>query len=251
MKQTKPHPRPSAHHLRSSAANIKAVAFDGYGTVINFTEPDFIGAMAEICGGQGLAADAAGVWKRFIKASYRVRAENHHEPVYQRYDAAWAIQFEIVFGQLGLDGDPLAASAHLKRRLAEAPAFDEAHPAIDALRRHFSVALLSNADDDFLTACLDRNRLKFDSVVSSERAHAIKPDPEIFHYLAREMGLRADEILYVGDNPIPDVLGPKRAGMPAVWLNRTGARRPRKIPAPEYRLRSLGELVSLLVPGHE
>ncbi len=65
------------------------------------------------------------------------------------------------------------------------------------------------------------------------------------------MGLPPDEILYVGDNPIPDVLGPKRAGMPTVWLNRTGARRSRKIPAPEYRLRSLAELVSLLVKAHD
>ncbi len=38
--------------------DIKAVVFDAYGTVIDFTEPDFIATMAEICADQSLDADA-------------------------------------------------------------------------------------------------------------------------------------------------------------------------------------------------
>jgi hypothetical protein len=30
--------------------DVEAVAFDGYETLFNFTEPDFIATMAEICG---------------------------------------------------------------------------------------------------------------------------------------------------------------------------------------------------------
>ena len=49
--------------------------------------------------------------------------------------------------------------------------------------------------------------------------------------------------------PIPDVLGPINAGMQAAWINRNGMRRPRRTPPPTYRLRSLSELVPLLVPS--
>jgi 2-haloalkanoic acid dehalogenase type II len=241
----------SACNPRKSAANVKAVVFDAYGTLIDFTEPDFIATMAEVCDQQSLDADAADLWKRFLRASYLMRSENHHDPVYKRYDQAWADQFEHVFTRLKLPGDPYAAANHLKARLAGAPAFAESEPVVEALRPHYRLALLSNADDDFLGEVLDRNGLQFDTVVSSEQAGAIKPNPAIFGYAAGVLGIPPQHILYAGDNPIPDVLGPINAGMQAAWINRTNQRRPRRVPPPTYRLRSLSDLVPLLVTGRE
>ncbi len=238
----------SANNLRQSAADVKAVAFDGYGTLINFTEPDFIVTMAEVCDQQGLQADAADVWRRFLRAAYLLRAENHHEPVYRRYDEAWAIQFERVFKRLSVPGDAWAAANHLKVRLAAAPAFDDANAIVEALRPHYRLALLSNSYDDSLGECLEPNGLHFDTVVTSERAGAIKPNPEIFLGLARAMALPPHQILYVGDNPIPDVLGPARAGMRVAWLNRAGLRKPRNVPQPDFRVRSLADLLPILAP---
>ncbi len=238
----------SAKNLPSSVANIKAIAFDGYGTLFDFTEPDFIVTFAEICALQGLDADAADLWRRFLRAALHFRSENHREPVYRRYDEAWTVQFQRVFKQLKLPGDSRAAAAHLREKLASAPAFEEVYPVLEALRPRYRLAVLSNSDDDFLTAALDRNGLRFDTVVTSEQAGAIKPDPAIFHHLARRLGLRPVQILYAGDNPIPDLLGPRQAGLKVAWVNRTGARRPRRVPAPDIRVRSLTELVPALVP---
>jgi 2-haloacid dehalogenase len=222
---------------------------DAYGTAINFTEPDFIVTMAEICAAQGLDADAAEMWRRFLRTSYLMRSEHHADPVYKRYDQAWADQFEYVFKRMKLPGDAWAAARQFKTALAGAPAFPDARPAIEALRPHYRLALLSNADDDFLTECLERNSLQFDTVVTSERAEAIKPNPAIFEYLARELDLAGGEVLYAGDNPVPDVLGPVRAGMRCAWVNRNGMRKPRNVPHPDVRVRSLEELTGLLVPG--
>jgi len=221
--------------------------FDAYGTVINFTEPHFIVTMAEICAAQALQADAAELWRRFLRASYLMRSEHHADPVYKRYDRAWADQFEWVFKRMHLPGDAWAAARQFKAALAGAAAFPDARPAIEALQPHYRLALLSNADDDFLTECLARNELHFDTVVTSQRAKAIKPNPAIFQYLARELDVPITNILYVGDNPVPDVLGPVRAGMKCVWVNRNGMRKPRNIPQPDVRVRSLTELVSLLL----
>ena len=221
--------------------------FDAYGTVIDFTEPDFIVTMAEICAAQGLDADASELWRRFLRASYVMRSEHHADPVYKRYDQAWADQFEYVFKRMRLPGDAWAAARQFKAALAGASAFPDARPAIDALRPHYRLALLSNADDDFLKECLARNGLNFDTVVTSERAEAIKPNPAIFQYVARELDVPITNILYVGDNPVPDVLGPVRAGMKCAWVNRNGMRKPRNIPQPDARVRSLTELVSLLL----
>jgi 2-haloacid dehalogenase len=239
----------SAYNPRQSAAKfsgVRAVAFDGYGTLFDFTEPDFIGAMAEICGQQGLEADASDVWKRFLRSSLAMRSEHHRDPVYTRYHDAWRLQFERVFRQLRLAGDAQAAADHLRERLADAPAFEEAAAVLETLRSRYEVALLSNADDDFLTACLRRNKLEFDVVITSESAAAIKPNREIFDKLAEKLHMPAGDVLYAGDNPIPDVLGPLRAGMLAAWVNRGGYRRPRGVPEPHLRVRSLAELAELL-----
>jgi 2-haloalkanoic acid dehalogenase type II len=230
---------------------IEAVVFDAYGTLLDFTEPDFIATMAEICGQQALDCDAADLWKRFLRAAYLLRSETHHDPVYKRYDQAWADQFQHVFRRLRLNADPYAAANHLKARLADAPAFEEAAPVVEALRRHYRVALMSNADDDFLETCLEKNGLRFETVVTSERAGAIKPNPAIFGFLAGVLDIAPQRILYAGDNPIPDVLGPLQSGMQAAWINRTGMRRPRRVPRPHYRLRSLSELLPLLLPDRD
>src|SRR3990172_6483272 len=131
MKKSARDLRPSAAII--SVANIRAIAFDGYGTLFDFTEPDFIAAFAEICALQGLDADAADLWRRFLRAALYFR---------------------------------------------------------------------------------------------SEKAGAIKPDPAIFHYLTARLGLSPAEVLSVGDNPVPDVLGPRQAGLRVAWGNRAGVRRP-------------------------
>ncbi len=243
----------SARNLRSSAANlsvadIKAIAFDAYGTLFDFQEPDFIVAFAEICALQRLDADAADMWRRFLRAALHFRSENHRAPVYRRYDEAWAVQFERVFKQLKLDGDAWAAAGYIREKLAAATAFPEVFPVLEALRPRFRLAVLSNSDDDFLTAALERNNLRFDTVVTSEQAGAIKPDAAIFHHLTQRLGLQPEQVLYAGDNPIPDVLGPRQAGLKVAWVNRAGIRRPRRVPPPDLRLRSLSELLPQLVP---
>jgi len=176
-----------------SLSDVKAIAFDGYGTLFDFTEPDFIVTFAEICAHQRLDADAADLWRRFLRAALHFRSENHHAPVYRRYDEAWAVQFERVFSQLKLPGDARAAAAYLRQKLASATAFPEVYPVLAALRPRYRLAVLSNADDDFLTAALARNNLRFDTVVTSEQAGAIKPDPAIFHYLTKRLGLRPEQ----------------------------------------------------------
>ncbi len=227
---------------------VKAIAFDAYGTLINASDGEFVTTMAEICALQGFEADANDLWKRFLKAAYDLRAENHHEPIFKRYDEAWSQQFERVFKALRLTADPQAAAVYMKTKLATAPAFEETHEAVEALRPHYRLAVLSNADDDFLLDCLAHNGLEFDPVITSEQAQALKPDPAIFGHLADRLGLAAEEILYVGDNPIPDILGAKQAGLKMAWINRSGRRRPRKVPPPDFRLGSLTELVRVLAP---
>ncbi|MGI9088349.1 MAG: HAD family hydrolase [Chthoniobacterales bacterium] len=61
-----------------------------------------------------------------------------------------------------------------------------------------------------------------DSVITSTMVGLRKPDPVGYHALASALGVGADEMLYVGNEP-KDVIGAQRAGVPSVLVDRAGA----------------------------
>jgi 2-haloalkanoic acid dehalogenase type II len=231
-------------------AGVEAVAFDGYGTIFDFSEADFIATFAELLAAQGLEADAAELWRHFLQAAYWLRREDHCQPFHLRFIDAWTRQFQQSFRRLGLAGDPQAAARFLRQRLGRVAVHPEVPLVLSALAPRYRLALLSNADDDFLQEALECNGLRFDLVVTSEGAGAWKPDPRIFQVLLEGLGLPPGAVVYVGDNPLPDVLGARRAGLRAVWLDREGRRRPRRVPAPDLKIRSLLELLPALGTAH-
>jgi 2-haloacid dehalogenase len=116
-----------------------------------------------------------------------------------------------------------------------------------ALKSRFRAGILSNADDDFLTGCLQKNGLEFETIVTSEGAGAYKPHEDIFRAFAEAVEAAMDEVLYVGDSQYADVLGAKSAGMSVAWVNRHGASLREGLPSPDYEIASLNDLSSLLL----
>lgn len=161
----------------------------------------------------------------------------------------WATQFERVFHAMECQADAARAFARMDDLLAGAAAYAEVHEALAALRGRYTLAVLSNADEDHLQTCLSRNGLNFATVISSENAASYKPYPRIFHSAGERLGLEPAQMLYVGDSPIADVLGARSAGLPVAWLNRAGADRPEQMPVPELEIRDLLGLLPVLLPG--
>jgi 2-haloacid dehalogenase len=244
----------------------RVIAFDCYGTLVDFGDPGFLRAYDEVCRLQGLPCDGAALWDKWMDIWRRRAREpgggesppngpmlvvegrplNGPPPAFCPYREEWPAHFAQAFSELCLRGDPEAAYQHVRRRLAEAAAFPEARTVIDGLRSRYGVALLSNADDDFLLPCLESNGLAFETVVSSESARVYKPHEAIFHGLADELGRKPAEIVYVGDSHFADVLGAKHAGLRVAWLNREGRPLPEGVPRPDLEVRSLSELAPLL-----
>ena len=69
-----------------------------------------------------------------------------------------------------------------------------------------------------------------------------KPARPIFCYALERLGAEPYECIFVGDNPIWDLIGPRRVGMEAILINRSG----RKFHTEGLVLSSLDELFELL-----
>ncbi len=60
----------------------------------------------------------------------------------------------------------------------------------------------------------------FDLTVFMDEVGYMKPQKEIFHYTAEQLGISIDELLHVGDSPENDLAGALLAGAKAVLINR-------------------------------
>jgi putative hydrolase of the HAD superfamily len=74
-----------------------------------------------------------------------------------------------------------------------------------------------------------------------------KPEPEVYHHVAIQLGAAPERCLMVGDNHRCDVIGALDAGMHAAWIDVAGrGEPPAPPPRPHATLRSLAELAELL-----
>ena len=94
---------------------------------------------------------------------------------------------------------------------------------------------------------LKAHRVRFDGpVIASADLGVQKPDRAAFDALAAALGVRAEEVAYVGDSPLVDVAGAIHAGMQGVWLDAEGAAYPQDVPAPSTVIHSLTELLAFV-----
>ena len=86
----------------------------------------------------------------------------------------------------------------------------------------------------------------FELIIISAEVGVRKPHPEIFRQLLERLALAPREVLFVGDTAREDVAGARAFGIPVVWLSENKGEFPADVPAPDYALRNLTELPSLL-----
>ena len=85
----------------------------------------------------------------------------------------------------------------------------------------------------------------FDKIIISGSLPEGKPHASAYHTICREMGVEPHEAMYVGDHPINDVEGSKKAGLTAVWIPYVRPF-PAENLAPDYTIEKLGELPALV-----
>jgi 2-haloalkanoic acid dehalogenase type II len=126
----------------------------------------------------------------------------------------------------------------------EVATYAEVLPALERLKSRYRLATLSNGNADLAAIGLAHH---FEVTLHAAALGCAKPDARAYTALADALTLEPAEILFVGDEPQADVVGPRTAGMQTVWINRARAVWPDASPAPDADIAGLDELVALLV----
>ena len=100
--------------------------------------------------------------------------------------------------------------------------YDDVKDTLTHLKNKYKLAILTNGNSASQRRKLNTINI-YDlldySLVSSEYGIK-KPNKEIFEYTAKQLGLKTNECVYVGDNYNIDVLGSKNSGMLPIYVSR-------------------------------
>jgi FMN hydrolase / 5-amino-6-(5-phospho-D-ribitylamino)uracil phosphatase len=170
-----------------------------------------------------------------------LREEPHqaHDLSYLRRETLARCAVEVGYDR-DIAHDAFAAWHAARNELAP---FDDVIPALDKLRERFRLATLSNGNADLMRIGLSQH---FEVSLSAGELGFAKPDPRAYVSLADALTLKPEEILFVGDEPHADVIGPRAVGMQTVWVNRGGGEWPDGLPTANATVADLAELVTLL-----
>ncbi|GAB3405889.1 HAD family hydrolase [Massilia agilis] len=100
--------------------------------------------------------------------------------------------------------------------------YDDVLPGLLRLKDRVLVGSISNGNADLKAIGLSHH---FKVSVAAHQLGCAKPDAAIFHAACKELGVAPEDAVYVGDDVLLDVQGAQRAGLRAVWMNRTGSTR--------------------------
>ncbi|MEO8018701.1 MAG: HAD family hydrolase [Pseudomonadota bacterium] len=121
--------------------------------------------------------------------------------------------------------------------------YAEVVPVLESLKVRYRLATLSNGNADLSIIGLAHH---FEVSLNAGALGCAKPDTRAYMELAEALTLKPAEILFVGDEPHADVVGPRAAGMQTVWVNRGGVVWPAALPAADASVTDLDGLAALL-----
>lgn len=196
---------------------IRAVAFDGFPVI----DPRPVAARAETeFPGHGEALMNAWRTRQFEYTWLRTLSGAYADFWQTTQDA-----LAFAAGSLGLSLTDTARDA-LMHSYLELRAWDDARPALDALRSAgIRLAFLSNLTAGMLDAAVENSNLHglFEEHLTTDRVRAFKPDPRAY-----AMGLRAfqatrEEVVFCASASW-DAAGAKWFGYRTFWVNRANQR---------------------------
>lgn len=112
------------------------------------------------------------------------------------------------------------------------------------LSQRYSLVALTNGNADLSMIGIERY---FSGYFNAESVNAPKPDPIMFEAALQAANVLPRHALHIGDHPEHDVLGAKRVGMKAVWVNLTRQIWPEQVDvAPDAVIEDLAQLPSVI-----
>lgn len=182
-------------------AKVKALAFDVFGTVV-----DWRGSITREAMQVGAALNISGDWSQFADAwrdGYAPAMDQVRKGQlpWMNIDSLNRLILDSIVDQFGLAGLDEAQRADLNRAWHRLQPWSDSIEGLSRLKRRFTITTLSNGNFSLLTNMAKHAGLPWDCVISAELFGHYKPDPETYQGTARLLGIDTDELMLVAAHP--------------------------------------------------
>jgi 2-haloacid dehalogenase len=197
--------------------NFRALTFDCYGTLIDW-ENGIVAGLAPLLGRTraGLTRESA------LEAFARHESAAEAETPKLRYPELLARVHRRLAREWGIDADP-DEDRRFGASVPDWPAFPDSTAALQYLKEHYQLVILSNVDRAGFAASNRRLGVVFDAVFTAEDIGSYKPDLANFRFLLErlaERGVQKSEILHTAQSLFHDHAPAKRMGLASAWIDR-------------------------------
>ncbi|MBL8289867.1 MAG: haloacid dehalogenase type II [Rubrivivax sp.] len=207
-------------------ADIRALAFDIFGTVV-----DWYGSIAAEVARAGLAADG-GRFALDWRAGYQPAMQQVRSGAlpWTNIDGLHRRILDDILGARGL-ALPEADVAALNRVWHRLDPWPDSAAGLARLKQRFVLATLSNGNLSLLVDLARHGGLPFDCVLSAELFNHYKPNPEVYLGAARLLDLAPGQVMMVAAHP-SDLRAAARCGLRTAYVRRPLEKGPGGVPEP-------------------
>ena len=203
---------PESKPERIDFERFDVLTFDCYGTLIDW-ETGILAAL-RAAHPEGWPASDEELLERFaIHEGAAERAD------YRLYRDVLAQTLRGIGDDFGVDITDDAA-----RRFADSvgdwPAFPDSTAALRRLGQRFKLAVITNCDNDLFAASSEQLGVRFDWIITAEKARSYKPSVKNFELAFATIPVPRDRILHVAQSLYHDHAPAKSLGMTTVWIDR-------------------------------
>jgi 2-haloacid dehalogenase len=225
--------------------DFDALTFDCYGTLI-----DWESGMVEAL--KGLTERT----ERSLSRDQILEAHARHESNQQRYTPAKRYRdlLAIVYKRLAEEWSVHASHEDCVaygRSVGNWPAFTDTPAALNYLKKHFKLVILSNVDNETFEASNRRLQVEFDAIYTAEDIGSYKPDLKNFHYMLEQLdrrGVGKAKILHTAESMFHDHKPANEVGLTSCWIYRRHTQQgfgatmnPGAMPHVDFKFTSMGE----------
>jgi 2-haloacid dehalogenase len=228
--------------------DFKVLTFDCYGTLIDW-ETGILSGLQPLVEKADIKPTRDQILEIFAQNESAQELETPAMPysqllstVYKRIARTWGVAVS------NEEANSFGAS------IPDWPEFPDSVGALQYLKKHYKLVILSNVDRISFRASNTRLQVAFDAVYTAQDIESYKPSPRNFEYMLRRLredfALEKTDVLHTAQSLFHDHVPANRFGLASAWIDRRHAEsgwgateRPPGTPTYDFRFDSMAALV--------
>jgi 2-haloalkanoic acid dehalogenase type II len=210
--------------MAPSLLTQKLLCFDVYGTLIDW-ETGLYNAASPLL----LQLSPAPSREAFLRTYLALEHAQQAATPNLQYSAILSSVYTQLAAHYSLPAPSPSAAVSFGSSIGLWPAFDDSAAALQQLKQHYKLVVLSNVDRASFAGTLLRlsGEGTFDLVLTAEDIGSYKPDVANFEYMLREVkekfGVEREQVCVTANSLFHDHVPAKKLGLVSAWIERPGA----------------------------